>query len=364
MSCLDRRGVRVQRDPLPVAVVGFLEAEIMASTFVDDIDFIGFILFCLHCRARVGDANRLDVEPFLDVSGADPTSGFIDAGFLRHKNAARARSKMRLPVVGCAFGLTGKPWASKWLTSRRAAGRNAAVDKFLLGGSAFDGGEVVRVKASTADVSDRMAAYLHDNGLYKEGDNFGSHSLKATLLSWGAKFGLPIAIRRKLGGHAKARESSALSYSRDELAEPLRRLEDMLSRINGGDFNPDATRSGRWAPAAAEADGTNLEDDLDEIAVDPVLVPTVVASESSSEISSGSDSSAVASEAAADDDEEADYDDVGFVMNMRTLTIHVIDQAASRSLLCGLRWPHHGAPAEHTAATAHGARRCRRCFKQ
>jgi len=113
----------------------------------------------------------------------------------------------------------------------------------------FLNGEPVRAKASTEDVSARIDSFLRSNGLYADGANFGSHSLKATLLSWAAKFGLPLAVRRKLGGHSKARESSVLAYSRDELAEPLRLLRDMLHRIHGGEFDPDATRSGRWISA-------------------------------------------------------------------------------------------------------------------
>ena len=44
----------------------------------------------------------------------------------------------------------------------------------------------------------------------------GSHSLKATLLSWSAKAGMPMAARRILGGHAKAGDKAVAEYSRDE----------------------------------------------------------------------------------------------------------------------------------------------------
>ena len=91
-ACLDTRRMRRQRDPLHREVVEHLESEILLSESVDDIDFVGFVLFCIHCRVRVGDANRLDKEPTLDLNALDPTgcSGFVDAGFLHHKNSAKA----------------------------------------------------------------------------------------------------------------------------------------------------------------------------------------------------------------------------------------------------------------------------------
>ena len=79
----------------------------------------------------------------------------------------------------------------------------------------------------------------------------GAHSLKPTLLSWCAKFGLPLALRRKLGGHAKARDKAVLAYSRDELSEPMRELQRLRKAVNDGVFVPDASRSGLWRGAPA-----------------------------------------------------------------------------------------------------------------
>ena len=76
--------------------------------------------------------------------------------------------------------------------------------------------------------------------------SIGTHSCKATLLSWCAKYGLPVADRRLLGYHTKPKDISVLEYSRDAQAGPLRKLVDVLSAIKEGQFQPDATRSGRW----------------------------------------------------------------------------------------------------------------------
>ena len=55
-----------------------------------------------------------------------------------------------------------------------------------------------------------------------------SMCLKVTILSWGAKFGIEKGVRRMLGGHLKMGDRSVATYSRDEMAEPLRRLQAML----------------------------------------------------------------------------------------------------------------------------------------
>ena len=70
-----------------------------------------------------------------------------------------------------------------------------------------------------------------------------SHSLKATLLSMCAKFGMEIEIRKILGYHAVKDAGSAFVYARDKLVHPLRMLDAMLRAIRSGEFAPDAPRS-------------------------------------------------------------------------------------------------------------------------
>ena len=93
------------------------------------------------------------------------------------------------------------------------------------------------------------------------GEGFGTHSMKATLLSWAAKRGLPPDVRTALGYHVQVGQDSTLTYSRDALARPLRKLEAMLSEVRLGTFDPDVSRSGRLVAAAEvqedDADVTN-----------------------------------------------------------------------------------------------------------
>ena len=81
----------------------------------------------------------------------------------------------------------------------------------------------------------------------------GSHSGKVTLLSWCSKFGLNPETRRKLGYHSKQGERSVNAYSRDLLAEPLRKLKVVEKAVGEGSFMPDATRSGYFPPPPQRA---------------------------------------------------------------------------------------------------------------
>ena len=74
--------------------------------------------------------------------------------------------------------------------------------------------------------------------------NIGAHSMKATLLSWAAKFGIDKATRRTLGYHVEPGDRSVETYSRDAMAAPLRHLDRVLEAVRRGTFHPDSTRSG------------------------------------------------------------------------------------------------------------------------
>ena len=81
------------------------------------------------------------------------------------------------------------------------------------------------------------------HGLLHDEAKITSHSCKATLLSFLAKYGASIPDREILGGHT-GRMKSVLTYSRDALAAPLRVLDDMLQKIRSGLFDPNASKSG------------------------------------------------------------------------------------------------------------------------
>ena len=81
---------------------------------------------------------------------------------------------------------------------------------------------------------------------YPVAGNRGTHSCKATGLSWPARAGVRKDLRRTLGYHVAVDEVSTFTYSRDSQAEPLRALAEVIRLIRVGQFNPDETRSGRF----------------------------------------------------------------------------------------------------------------------
>ena len=98
----------------------------------------------------------------------------------------------------------------------------------------------------TSDVAATLRVFVMKTGFGGNPLAFGAHSAKATLLSWAAKFSMHVEDRRLLGGHTDPNTKSALEFSRDALAGPLRSLEAMLVQVRLEKCKPDETRSGRW----------------------------------------------------------------------------------------------------------------------
>ena len=84
-----------------------------------------------------------------------------------------------------------------------------------------------------------------------DGRRVSSHSAKATLLSYLAKYGAEISVREILGAHV-SHLKSVIRYSRDALAGPLRVLCQLLADLRAGAFNPDDTRSGYFNKVVPE----------------------------------------------------------------------------------------------------------------
>ena len=75
---------------------------------------------------------------------------------------------------------------------------------------------------------------------------FGAHSPKSTALSWAANADFPLLDRTLLGGHVPREYRSMITYSRDALAGPLAKLDNVHGAVREGRFFPDSSRSGRW----------------------------------------------------------------------------------------------------------------------
>ncbi len=348
-SFAQKRGT-LQRPPLTVQAVRALEDGVTNASCLCDRVFCGFLAFCAHTRTRFLDGARICAEPTIDET--DDVS-FIETTSIEHKGANRPRVRgLSLPVVGHAIGVRGESWAEAWLEVRKAMGLNATTDGALMltpsGGDSF-----TARRLSTTEGAIWLREILIDAGIPPdEASAYGTHSLKATMLSWCAKAGMPKGARRLLGGHAAHRDKSVLEYSRDALAEPLRLLGDVLDKISTGEFHPDATRSGRWSglapsrtiksravahaptptePAASSSDvtGCTSESSAGESSDEPMNEETAV------EALGGQDDTDVEAEETGHEDVDEQIPEGGLLQHVRYLTLHARSVAVDGKLVCG-----------------------------
>ncbi len=350
-ASMNRKHATIQRPPFTVAVVKIFEDGVFRAGTLADRIFSGFVAFAIHARLRFLDAARISVEPRVVGDEAD---GYIESHCSIHKgsNSKRARGLV-LPAVGHATGLTGEAWAAEWLRLRRDANMNATADQCLMRAPLADG-SFASGRIATADGIMWMREVLVDAGVsLEEAAAYGTHSCKATLLSWAAKAGMDKSDRRLLGGHAAQKDRSVLEYSRDALASPLHKLGLLLDRIALGDFVPDAARSGRWKGFTAQrARRQEAEEEAKSDATGGTSSSDMGASSSSDDDEARSITAVVAAEAAASGymspastttDEESSADvpaedlpEGGLVQHVKYRTLHVMSLVGGGSkLICG-----------------------------
>jgi hypothetical protein len=247
-----------QSAPFTGALVSTWEADLVAdaadpsSTDLAKAICKGHFLWLVHTRSRFGDSARVKVEPWLDLHlGEGYIESYAQAGEYKSGHALKKVGR-RFPMVGWATGVTGLPWAAAWLKLRAFAGCDAAADGTLMP-EVLSNGEFGGARMTTQDGTFILRKLLGDAGVASV-EAYGTHSAKATLLSWSAKAGLSNTDRKLLGGHADSKDKSMDEYSRDVLAKPLVALGVLLHDVRSGRFNPDATRSGRWQPREPAGD--------------------------------------------------------------------------------------------------------------
>ena len=260
-----------------------------------------------------------------------------------------------MPVAGFSDGVLGVPWCSEWLDARAVLGLNAQSDGTLMPAALADG-SFGQARMTTSEVGLWEKAILTKLGL---GDlltvSFGTHSAKATLLSWAAKADLSSHHRKLLGAHVDKEEKSMLTYARDAMAGPLMHLKRVFTAVRERRFLPDASSSGRWVEIMAPQPASSRKMGEESLAAferedcekpislveetSPVVVPTSpVESESDGE-SSGT--SVPSDDEAVEEDKEVentavaiaegtpevnktrDLPSAGIVRHMRYRTIHI-----------------------------------------
>jgi hypothetical protein len=224
------------------------------AEYFDLLDRImaGHCLYILYARSRWSDGLRPNS---IVIDKLEDDSGYYQADTLISKTSTTVQKKTRfLPLTGPLKGLNDVMWIDTWMKLRAQAKLKSPDGRNPLICSVTSSGQFTDRPLSASQASKWLRDILILNG-YKRDNviNVSSHSLKATLLSWLAKAGVSLQVRQILGYHVTGSSQSALRYSRDELASPLRELDRVLEMIRSGQFKPDASRSGYLAPAAKVA---------------------------------------------------------------------------------------------------------------
>ena len=256
---LDKRKTQ-QKPPLKVDHVRKLEAIATGSIPMEPPDRVaaGFFLWALFARARFSDAQAAGALQCDLSETSDGTVGYLEAAIERSKTSFSLERKVRyLHMFAPIEGIGEVAWGVPWFEFCGQHGPPRGSGRPLLPSPLSGGGW--QTSPLNVDSAAKWLRYL----LIRAGcerssvEVLGTHSLKATTLSWCAKFGLDRATRAALGYHSKGRDGTELIYGRDNMAKPVRDLQEVLLQVVLGKFDPDATRSGyflkRGGPPGGEA---------------------------------------------------------------------------------------------------------------
>ncbi|CAE7763142.1 unnamed protein product [Symbiodinium sp. CCMP2592] len=288
---LEKRKTR-QKPSLKVDHVRKLEAIASGSIVLEPSDRVaaGFFVWTLYARARYSDAQAAGAMT-CDLSDTpDGTVGYLESAVERSKTSFSLERKVRyLHMFAPIQGIGEAPWGVKWFEFYKEHGPPLGSGKPLLP-SPLSGGGWQTSPLAVASATKWMKSLLIRAGCDRSSvEPLGTHSLKATTLSWSAKFGLPREVRAALGYHARGRDGTELIYGRDNMSAPVRQLQRVLLEVSRERFMPDATRSGYFVKRFEDPEGMPIP-------------PDEVLSESSSEASEDAeDVDHVAAEAATDE---------------------------------------------------------------
>ena len=206
--------------------------------------FVGAVLFVTYSRARWADA--MHSCSFLSDKDEQGVTRYLEASSAVHKTMHAAMYKHRmLPLVAPAIGVVQRPWADRWLQVRKSLGIAEPPDHPLMPAPSAHGAPTMR-PLSASEAGGWLRKILFGRKEPLPDRRVSAHSMKATMLSFAAKFGLDAETRLQLAYHVGGFKLLH-TYSRDAAAQPLLQLEKVLKAIHEETFRPDSTRSGRFA---------------------------------------------------------------------------------------------------------------------
>ena len=226
-----------QAPPLKVAEIQQLNRALACHDDLWTRHFAGCVLICCYARCRWADIQHCD-ELIID-NGSDSSVQYIELKIGLHKTSRLATKRHRfLHAVAPANAIQGN-FAKDWLECRTQLGIQDPPSMPFCPAPDVSGKPTVRGLDSD-EVTDWLRLLLDK----RQGDfQVSSKSLKATVISWGAKRGLEPLVLQRLGYHASGGRD--VVYSRDAQAPLLLVVERIIREINEGRFLPDETRGGR-----------------------------------------------------------------------------------------------------------------------
>ena len=247
--------------------------------------FAGAALFVIYSRARWADAMHCcDLVQDQDEEGI---TRFLEGPTAVHKTMHSAIFKHKmLPLVAPAVGVSKMPWTDRWFAVREALHIKPPPDHAVMPAPTLEGLPSARPLTAT-EAGAWLRKLLHGHVGQLEGRKVTAHSMKATMLSYAAKFGLDAETRLQLAYHVSGFKMLH-TYSRDAAAQPLMELERVLKAVRGGSFRPDSTRSGRFVDVPGKSPDLPLPVAVD--LTEPKVEEAEVGEEAPSSSSDGSDS--------------------------------------------------------------------------
>ena len=230
---------------LTVAQVRGLHAALVNKNLhIMDRAVAGVILIALYGRCRNSDLQS--IHAFETDFG--PDGGFITIGTCNHKAGRLAALKTRLlPILVPARGVNGDVWVKDVLQVFNDAGVNLTnpINGPLLPAPAGEAGTFMNRGLRSSEVSALLRKFVGAAEPETTGETplVSSHSLKATTLSWAARFGLSTAVRSLLGRHSSCLNETFAVYSRDLMVGPVAELQRVIDAIANDEFFPDLQRS-------------------------------------------------------------------------------------------------------------------------
>ena len=197
-----------------------------------DRALVGYLLFCLYGRCRNSDLQAIHT---LELDFSD-TGGFVFITTSHHKSGRMASLKTKLL------------WPQDALDAMQDAGCvfQNPIDGPFMRAPAHGFSDFMKrgLRASEASSALRKFLNLDEPAPGSDAEIVSSHSLKATLLAWCARFGLSPQTRSMLGRHSSCLAETFAIYSRDLVGAPVTEPQGVIDAVHNGSFFPDDQRSG------------------------------------------------------------------------------------------------------------------------